>query len=318
MQPRRPTACCSSAASCSSAAIASPPFRPRRTARVNARRAIPGPARSRTCSAGAARFAPACCRRPYSSCCRRATRCARTAKAGIRRSAPRTLDDTLFFHSAYPPPTANAVFFGPDTYRFAQRSSGSPRSAGRCDARSTSAVAPGRARCWSPARGRTPKSSPSTSTTGRFATPASTPPRRHHARRCPQVRPARQRRRRLRPDRRQSALPARPRPARSTGTVAAASARGCRWPSRRWPPRGSPRAARCCCTPAARSAAASIACAPGWRHACRHRRWQWDYREIDPDVFGEELLEPAYAEADRIAAVLVQARRGGAPGASSP
>ncbi len=31
--------------------------------------------------------------------------------------------------------------------------------------------------------------------------------------------------------------------------------------------------------------------------------------ELDPDVFGEELLEPAYAEADRIAAVLVTARR---------
>lgn len=30
---------------------------------------------------------------------------------------------------------------------------------------------------------------------------------------------------------------------------------------------------------------------------------EWDYREIDPDVFGEELLEPAYAETDRIAAV---------------
>jgi methylase of polypeptide subunit release factors len=37
-----------------------------------------------------------------------------------------------------------------------------------------------------------------------------------------------------------------------------------------------------------------------------------DYREIDPDVFGEELLEPAYAEADRIAAVLVSARPRGA------
>ena len=36
---------------------------------------------------------------------------------------------------------------------------------------------------------------------------------------------------------------------------------------------------------------------------------EWGYREIDPDVFGEELLEPAYAEADRIAAVLVIARR---------
>ena len=36
------------------------------------------------------------------------------------------------------------------------------------------------------------------------------------------------------------------------------------------------------------------------------------YREIDPDVFGEELLEPAYAAADRIAAVLVTARTAGA------
>ncbi|MDQ6628721.1 MAG: class I SAM-dependent methyltransferase [Pseudomonadota bacterium] len=35
----------------------------------------------------------------------------------------------------------------------------------------------------------------------------------------------------------------------------------------------------------------------------------WSYREIDPDVFGEELLEPAYAAADRIAAVLVTATR---------
>jgi SAM-dependent methyltransferase len=35
----------------------------------------------------------------------------------------------------------------------------------------------------------------------------------------------------------------------------------------------------------------------------------WSYRELDPDVFGEELLEPAYAQADRIAAVLVTATR---------
>jgi methylase of polypeptide subunit release factors len=35
----------------------------------------------------------------------------------------------------------------------------------------------------------------------------------------------------------------------------------------------------------------------------------WSYRELDPDVFGEELLEPAYAHADRIAAVLVTASR---------
>lgn len=33
-------------------------------------------------------------------------------------------------------------------------------------------------------------------------------------------------------------------------------------------------------------------------HSCR-----WHYQEIDPDVFGEELLTPAYAEAERIAAV---------------
>ena len=45
---------------------------------------------------------------------------------------------------------------------------------------------------------------------------------------------------------------------------------------------------------------------------------EWDYREIDPDVFGEELLEPAYAGADRIAAVVVTARRGGAPAARLP
>ena len=45
---------------------------------------------------------------------------------------------------------------------------------------------------------------------------------------------------------------------------------------------------------------------------------EWSYREIDPDVFGEELLEPAYAGADRIAAVLVSARRGAAPAASLP
>ena len=45
---------------------------------------------------------------------------------------------------------------------------------------------------------------------------------------------------------------------------------------------------------------------------------EWHYREIDPDVFGEELLEPAYARTDRIAAVLVSARRGGGPAASLP
>ena len=35
----------------------------------------------------------------------------------------------------------------------------------------------------------------------------------------------------------------------------------------------------------------------------------WRYEEIDPDVFGEELLQPAYKEVDRIAAVGLVARR---------
>jgi methylase of polypeptide subunit release factors len=33
------------------------------------------------------------------------------------------------------------------------------------------------------------------------------------------------------------------------------------------------------------------------------RGWPWSYRELDPDVFGEELQEPAYERAERIAAV---------------
>lgn len=41
----------------------------------------------------------------------------------------------------------------------------------------------------------------------------------------------------------------------------------------------------------------------------RAEKFQWQYREIDPDVFGEELLCPAYAGADRIAAVLLTASR---------
>jgi len=36
------------------------------------------------------------------------------------------------------------------------------------------------------------------------------------------------------------------------------------------------------------------------------------YQELDPDVFGEELAEPAYADADRIAAVLLTARKAAA------
>ena len=38
----------------------------------------------------------------------------------------------------------------------------------------------------------------------------------------------------------------------------------------------------------------------------------WDYKELDPDVFGEELAEPAYADADRIAAVLLTVRKAAA------
>ena len=39
--------------------------------------------------------------------------------------------------------------------------------------------------------------------------------------------------------------------------------------------------------------------------------WPWGYRELDPDVFGEELQEPAYATAERIAAVALVVRRPG-------
>ena len=38
----------------------------------------------------------------------------------------------------------------------------------------------------------------------------------------------------------------------------------------------------------------------------------WHYQELDPDVFGEELGESAYAAADRIAAVLLTARKAAA------
>jgi methylase of polypeptide subunit release factors len=36
---------------------------------------------------------------------------------------------------------------------------------------------------------------------------------------------------------------------------------------------------------------------------------EWEYREIDPDIFGDSLLEPAYAATDRIAAVLLTVTR---------
>lgn len=39
--------------------------------------------------------------------------------------------------------------------------------------------------------------------------------------------------------------------------------------------------------------------------------WPWRYRELDPDVFGEELDEPAYADAERIAAVALLVQRPG-------
>jgi methylase of polypeptide subunit release factors len=39
------------------------------------------------------------------------------------------------------------------------------------------------------------------------------------------------------------------------------------------------------------------------------RGLQWTYREVDPDVFGEELLEGAYTECDRIAAVVLEVTR---------
>lgn len=39
------------------------------------------------------------------------------------------------------------------------------------------------------------------------------------------------------------------------------------------------------------------------------REFSWTYREVDPDVFGEELLEGAYTECDRIAAVVLEVTR---------
>ncbi|MCR3765210.1 SAM-dependent methyltransferase, partial [Pseudomonas aeruginosa] len=39
------------------------------------------------------------------------------------------------------------------------------------------------------------------------------------------------------------------------------------------------------------------------RLAQRARGWDWEYQELDPDVFAEELESPAYREAERIAVV---------------
>lgn len=45
------------------------------------------------------------------------------------------------------------------------------------------------------------------------------------------------------------------------------------------------------------------------RQRLEGRGLQWSYREVDPDVFGEELLEGAYTECDRIAAVVLEVTR---------
>jgi methylase of polypeptide subunit release factors len=45
--------------------------------------------------------------------------------------------------------------------------------------------------------------------------------------------------------------------------------------------------------------------AAGCRDVLGAGRMRWSYTEVDPDVFGEELETPAYANADRIAAVVL-------------
>lgn len=45
------------------------------------------------------------------------------------------------------------------------------------------------------------------------------------------------------------------------------------------------------------------------REPLRQRGWPWRYRELDPDVFGEELEEPAYAQAERIAVTALVVQR---------
>lgn len=49
----------------------------------------------------------------------------------------------------------------------------------------------------------------------------------------------------------------------------------------------------------------------GLRTTLDLRGWRWRYREIDPDVFGEELEEPAYRRAERIAAAALVVERPG-------
>jgi len=37
--------------------------------------------------------------------------------------------------------------------------------------------------------------------------------------------------------------------------------------------------------------------------------WAWVYREVDPDVFGEQLSAPGYERVERIAAVALTVNR---------
>ena len=63
------------------------------------------------------------------------------------------------------------------------------------------------------------------------------------------------------------------------------------------------------------AAQAPGACADAWQGlpAIRLRlagpQWAWVYREIDPDVFGEQLTEPGYEQVERIAAVALTVTR---------
>ena len=173
-----------------------------------------------------------------------------------------TLDDALFFHSAYPTTESDAVFFGPDTYRFAAAierhlAAGQPvrRAVDIGCGAGPGAVLVARAR---------PDAEVVAVDINDQAL-ALHPRQRgacgHRQRRRAAVRSARRRRRRFRPHRRQPAVPPRPRrarlPARRRRPRRGALA-GDRGAGRK---RGSRPAARCCSTPAARSAPASIASA---------------------------------------------------------
>ena len=53
-------------------------------------------------------------------------------------------------------------------------------------------------------------------------------------------------------------------------------------------------------------------CRPGVARGLVAAALQWNYQQLDPDVFGDELAEPAYANADRIADVPLTARKAAA------